>query len=79
MKYPDGQQVALGDRVRLGVNDGGLVVAHIDANEYNADYPKEQWAYLKKGALITFPEYGLLHYEVAESDLQLVSRAAPDQ
>ncbi|MGY4303512.1 hypothetical protein ACVIJ6_000755 [Bradyrhizobium sp. USDA 4369] len=79
MKYPDGQQVALGDRVRLGADDGDLVVAHIDANEHGADYPQAKWAHLKKGALIRFPGYGLIHYEVAEPDLQFVSRAALDQ
>src|SRR6266571_1040879 len=34
MKYPDGQEVRLGDQVRLGENDGGVVVASIDTDEY---------------------------------------------
>ncbi|MGJ4952295.1 hypothetical protein [Bradyrhizobium sp. HKCCYLS20291] len=77
MRYPDGQTITLGDRVRLGMDDGGLVVAHIDANEYSADYPQAEWAYLGKGALVTFPTYGLIHFEVADPDLELVSRASP--
>jgi hypothetical protein len=69
MKYSEGQQVALGVRVRFGMDDG----------EHSAEDPQPKWTYLKKGALIRFPGCGLIHYEVAEPDLQLVSRAALDQ
>ena len=33
MKYADGQEVRLGDRVELGQDDGGVVVASIDTGE----------------------------------------------
>ena len=52
MKYCDGQDVRLGDRVKLGSDQGGIVVASIDTGQY-----------------------GLIHYEEAEPDLQLVSRS----
>jgi hypothetical protein len=74
MKYPDGQEVRLGDRVRLGQDDGGVVVASIDTNEYRDEHSKAQWSYLKKGVMIEFPKYGLIHYEEPESDLQLIGR-----
>ncbi|BAM92167.1 conserved hypothetical protein [Bradyrhizobium oligotrophicum S58] len=77
MRYADGQLVALGDRVRLGGDDGGLVVADIDTGQFSADFPQVEWTYLRKGALIRFPTYGLIHYEVAEPGLELVSRAPP--
>ena len=38
MKYPDGQEVRLGDRVKLGHDDGGVVVASIDTNEYTSEH-----------------------------------------
>jgi hypothetical protein len=75
MKYPDGQDVRLGDRVKLGDDDGGLVVASIDTDEYSDGHSREQWAYLKKGVMIEFPKHGLIHYERPESDLELVGRA----
>ena len=77
MKYPDGQDVRLGDRVKLGQDDGGMVVASMDTDEYSDEHPKAQWSYLKKGVMIEFPQYGLIHYEEAEPDLRLVSRSKP--
>jgi len=75
MKYPDGQEVRLGDRVKLGQDDGGVVVASIDTNEYSDEHSKAQWGYLKKGVMIEFPKHGLIHYEQPESDLRLIARA----
>jgi hypothetical protein len=76
MKYPDGQDVMLGDRVKLGDDDNGIVVASIDTDEYTDKHPREQWAYLIKGVMIKFPKHGLIHYEQAEPDLELVERTS---
>ena len=75
MKYSDGKEVKLGDRVGLGNYCNGFVVCSIDADEYSEEHPKEQWVYLKKRVMIEFPSLGLIHYELAEEDLQLISRA----
>ncbi len=74
MKYPDGQEVKLGDRVKLGEDDHGLVVCSIDASEYSDEYPETKWGYLKKGVVMRFPLYGLIHYEEPEPDLMLIER-----
>ena len=74
MKYADGQEVRLRDRVKLGEDEGGIVVCSIDTAEYNDDYPEAQWSHLKKGVMISFPKYGLIHYEEPEEDLQLIAR-----
>lgn len=75
MKYIDGQEVRLGDKVKLGQDDGGVVVCSIDSGEYSDDYSQAQWEYLKKGVMINFPLYGLIHYEEPEEDLALIERA----
>ena len=77
MKYADGQDVKLGDRVKLGEDRGGVVVASIDTEEYTAGHSEAQWNYLKKGVIIKFPLYGLIHYENPEPDLQLIERTSP--
>lgn len=77
MNYPNGEQARLGDKVRLGDAEG-VVVACIDTDEYTFAHSKAQWSYLGRGALIEFPRYGLIHYEQAEPDLQLVARASAD-
>jgi len=77
MNYSTGESVKLGDRVRLGNDSGGVVVCVIDAGEYSAAYPEAQWGYLKKGVLINFPVYGLVHYEVMmEPDVKFIARSA---
>ena len=77
MKYPDGQEVRLGDHVKLGQDTGGIVVVSIDTREYSAEHPEAQWGYLKKGVLIRFSLWGLIHYEESEPDLQLICRGYP--
>ena len=74
VKYADGQDVQLGDTVRLGQDANGVVVCSIDTDEYTDKYPKTQWGYLKTGVLVEFPKHGLIHYEKAEPDLKLVRR-----
>ena len=76
MKYWDGQEVKVGDRVRLGDDVGGVVVYSIDTGEYSDEHPKGSWDFLKKGVMISFPKYGLIHYEKPEEDLQLIARAS---
>ncbi len=75
MKYPDGQDVKLGDKVKLGQDQGGVVVCSIDTGECSAEYPETEWAHLKRGVVIKFPKYGLIHYEEPEPDLELIERA----
>jgi hypothetical protein len=74
MNYADGKEARLGDRVTLGDGAEGAVVASIDTDEYAIGHPKSQWAYLKRGIMVDFPKYGLIHYEDAEPDLRLVER-----
>lgn len=40
----------------------GIVVCSLDTNKYSAEYPKSEWGYLRKGALIDSPQAGLIHY-----------------
>lgn len=74
MNYSDGQEVRLGDKVRLGEDSGGVVVCSIDRVEYDEGYPETAWSYLKKGVMIHFPKHGLIHYEKPEEDLELITR-----
>ncbi|MDD4616017.1 MAG: hypothetical protein PHW76_02725 [Alphaproteobacteria bacterium] len=80
MKYPDGQEVQLGDRVELGKNEAGVVVCSIDTNEFNEICTQKDWGYLKKGVIVRFPSYGLIHYEEPEPepDLRLIARGKLD-
>lgn len=74
MNYPDGQLVRLGDKVRLGNNKIGIVVCSIDTSEYSTLYPMEDWSYLGSGVIINFMQFGLIHYENPDPDLELVER-----
>lgn len=75
MRYRSGELARLGDRVRLG-DQQGTVVFSIDTDEFTSDYPREAWAdFLKEGIMIEFQEYGLIHYVEPDEDLEFVSRA----
>ncbi|MBV9634392.1 MAG: hypothetical protein JOZ40_07155 [Methylobacteriaceae bacterium] len=64
MKYQDGIEMRVGDRVRIRNGDTGTIVASMDAGEFSPDYPKENWEHFKtgiltltdKGALVRFDE-----------------------
>lgn len=74
----NGTQVEIGDKVLISGMYQGLVVVDIDGQRYSADYPKEQWGYLKVGVIINTDFGGLVHYEqnsVASEKIELVSRA----
>lgn len=75
MNYVNGEQVRLGDRVKLGDDNGGIVVCSIDTGEFSSAFPRAEWDYLARGVLIEFPRYGLIHYTEAEPGLALVERA----
>jgi hypothetical protein len=79
MNYTSGEAVKLGDRVSLGPDLNGEVVFIIDTHEYSLSYPESHWGgFLKKGVMIHFPLYGLIHYEEAiEPDVKLISRSKP--
>ena len=54
MKYADGQEARLGDKVRLSDGAEGMIVLSIDTDEYSPAYPKAQWDYLKRGVMVSF-------------------------
>lgn len=74
MKYPDGQEMRLGDLVD---QDGhaGCIVFSIDSNEYTPDYPCADWDYLGSGVMILFDDLGLVHYSQSDEGTRLVARA----
>ena len=76
MKYPDGQDVKLGDVVAIDKEHQGVVVCSIDTGEYSDDCPKAEWSYLDSGVLIKFPSWGLIHCKEPDFDLRLVARAS---
>ena len=51
MKYTDGTEMRLGDKVLISSKYYGVVVADIDNAEYSETNPKEQWEYLGSGVM----------------------------
>ena len=74
MKYPDGKEAKIGDKVQLWNGCYGVVICSMDTNEYSADYPKKEWQYLKSGVMIKTDKAGLIHYIESDEDLQLIER-----
>lgn len=78
MHYEGGEEARLGDRVRLGENDRGLVVFSLDAAEFSEAYPRREWKGLKRGILVEFEGLGLVHYVEPEEALVLEGRGEPE-
>lgn len=76
MKYWDGQEIRVGDKLKVWDGCAGIVVASMDTNEYSAEHPKEQWSYLKVGVMIDTDQVGLVYYTEMDEDLELIERAA---
>jgi hypothetical protein len=74
VRYIDGQEIQVGDKVHMGDDDGGIVVCDIGAGKFSPSYSENEWAYLKEGVVIAFPRYGILHMTDTEADLELIAR-----
>ena len=52
MKYSDGKNIKLGDKVLIDGKYHGVVVANMDDSEFSEEQPKEKWEYLRSGVMI---------------------------
>jgi len=62
MKYEDGKQVLLGDKVYLDGGITGIVMCSIDDGIYTSEYLESEWEHLKKGVMVFSEQAGLIHY-----------------
>ena len=74
MKYSDGEEIQVGDLVENSEGDQGTVVCSFDTNQYSLDYTRENWGYLKRGVLVNFQSFGLIHYESDQNDFRLINQ-----
>jgi len=63
MKYPDGKEAQLGDRVKFSNGDTGTIVFSIDTGEFSKDFHEEDWRNIKKGVMVRTDNGALVHYE----------------
>jgi hypothetical protein len=61
MKYADGTEVKLGERIRVSSGYTGIVVASMDTDEFDPGISAEDWA--KTGILILTDTGALAHFE----------------
>jgi len=77
MKYSDGKQAALGDRVRLWDSMFGTIVCSIDDNQYSVAFSREHWAYKGRGVVVQADNGQTFYYDEADEDFELMARAEP--
>jgi hypothetical protein len=78
MKYADGQQVFVGDRVRITHDMTGVVIADMERGVYRDENAKDSWSSLKFGIMIESEEAGPFHYgEDHVGELELIGRGRP--
>ena len=69
MKYSDGRNVNVGDRVEISNRGSGVVVCSFDDDSYSASFIKNEWAHLGCGVLIKLENDDLIHYQESDCDL----------
>ncbi len=74
MKYSNGIEVLVGDKVRLSGDEIGQVVGLLEDNQFDTSVNANEWLYLAKGALIRSSKYGLFHYSEMNDDIVFISR-----
>jgi len=74
MRYPDGREAKVGDKVQCWAGCIGVVVASMDTDEYSTEHPRAQWGYLREGVMIETDKVGLVHYIEPEPGMILLER-----
>jgi hypothetical protein len=75
MKYSDGRQASLGDRVKLWETVFGTIVCSIDDDTYSEDFSREHWAAKGNGVVIKADDGRIFHYGEPDEDFELLERA----
>lgn len=76
MKFSNGLEIEVGDEVQVDRRYTGTVVVDLDTGDSRPEYPIAQWAYLRRGLLISTHYGALLHYPPDHKDeLALIRRA----
>jgi pyruvate kinase len=75
MKYLSGEDLQVGDRVKLWDGNVGVVVCSIDDGVYSSEFSKEDWQYLSEGVLINSEKAGLIHVTESNEDMELIQRS----
>jgi hypothetical protein len=70
MKYRDGTEIHLNDKVIFEDGSSGIVVFSIDSEEYSPAYTKNDWAYLESGVMVLSETSGLIHYSSEPVDFE---------
>lgn len=62
MRYANGEDVKVGDKVLMPDGLTGEVVASLDSGEFNEYFPEKEWGYLNNGLLIKTEDAVIVHY-----------------
>lgn len=74
MKYANGIEIQIGDQVKIGHDDSGLVVGVLENRTFLPGYDSKDWAYLNAGILVNTKNAGLIHYPEQDEEIVLISR-----
>ncbi len=69
-----GRVIRLGDRVSIGNRTAGVVVFSIDTQEFSAEFPKDEWAYLGRGIMLEIERVGLMHLEETDEEVEIIDQ-----
>ena len=71
-----GKLIGLGDHVAIGGGINGVVVFSIDTDEFSAEFPKDDWSYLGRGIMVKTKRAGLVHLDVSDEVIEIVTKSS---
>lgn len=74
MRYPDGQQILLGDFIEVFPGLNGRVVCLLEENLYEEGFLAEEWSFLKTGVLIKMSNGALAAFPDTDQHFNLLKR-----
>ena len=78
LQYTSGEPILAGDIDTCAPDSGwpSRVVVQIETGDAVEGYTPENWSYLKVGFMVETEAVGIIHYEMADEDFELVRRAS---
>lgn len=68
MKYSNGLDAKLGDKVKLQNGEFGEVVISFDTHEYSEGFSEKDWRSLRKGIMIRAENNALVRFDDSDSE-----------
>ncbi|HUQ69421.1 MAG TPA: hypothetical protein VM165_07865 [Planctomycetaceae bacterium] len=73
LRYLTGEEIRIDDHIRYAAKPGRVVFV-VNSRQFSDEFPENQWAYLGGGFMVAVNDWGLIHLDEADEDLDFIRR-----